>query len=186
MTIPLTHLIRRSVLAKIGIDYDFSSTQIQAPADIARAVKEFSAGIPDDILHNDGENSKGRENDIHITLLYGLKTKDPEDVRRVLSRLGPFQVRLGLVTCFMDKPEYDVLKIDAESSQLYQMHYKLRNALKNENKFPTYSPHMTICYLKKGTGLKYLGDETFKGRTWKADSVLFSNPDNERTDINLG
>lgn len=177
----------RILLAKMGITYDNSSTQIQVPEPLASSIIEWGKkNIPDDVLHNDGDNSKGRENDVHCTLLYGLKTSNPDDVRKVLKDFDPFEVRLGLVTAFKDKDDYDVVKIDVESPDLLKMHYAIRESLKNDNDYPTYAAHCTIAYVKKGAADDVLGDATFRGKKFTISNVIFSTPDNDRIQIPIG
>lgn len=177
----------RIFIAKMGIKYDNSSTQVQVPQPLAGSIIAWGQkNIPEGNLHNDGDNSKGRENDIHATLLYGLKTSNPDDVKKVLSGFKPFEVRLGLVTAFMDKPEYDVVKIDAEAPDLIQMHYALRVELKNVNSFPSYAPHCTVAYVNKGSATDILGDETFRDQKFTVNSITFSTPDNKRIQIPIG
>ena len=174
----------RQVVAKMNVSYDHSSTQVDFPGRIASDIMTWGQkNIPEGDLHNDGKDTKGREDNIHVTLLYGLKTTNPEDVRRVLSGMKPFRIRLGLISAFMDKPAYDVIKIDIEAPELYQMHYRLRGALANDNKFPSYAPHATICYVKKGKALPYLGNDTFRDVNFYADGVLFSSSTGERIPI---
>jgi len=172
----------RTVIAKTGVTYDLCSTEIMLPEDIARQVMAFSAKIPDEDLHNDGDNTKGRENEIHITVLFGIKKNDPEAVARILSGMKPFEIRLGLMTGFMDSPKYDVLKIDAEAPGLYEAHWKMRDNLDCDITHQTYNPHCTVAYMQKGRLLKYLGNDMFRGRTFMADTILFGN----KTLIKLG
>jgi len=174
----------REVLAKMGVTYDSCTTQIDVPPELAKSIMAWGAAkIPDDILHNDGKDTKGREDEIHATLLYGLTDDNPEGVQKIASSMEPFAIRLGLVTAFMDKPDYDVLKIAVESPQLIKLHYALRNNLKNSNKFPTYDPHITIAYLKKGAAMPYLGDESFRNQFFHAASLTYSNRDQNRIQI---
>ena len=174
----------REILAKMGVTYDHCSTQVDLPQELAASVMAWGKSkIPAEILHNDGEDTKGFEDEIHSTILYGLTDDDPDAVRKIVSSVEPFSVRLGLVTAFMDKPNYDVLKIDVECPQLLKLHYALRNALKNDNKFPTYSPHCTICYLQKGKALPFLGDESFRNQFFTVSSLTYSNKDNQKIQI---
>jgi len=174
----------RGIVAKYNVQYENSSTQIDFPQEIASNVIAWGQRyIPEEDLHNDGKDTKGREDNIHATLLYGLKTKDPEDVRKILAGMKPFTIRLGLITGFLDKPAYDVLKIDVEAPELYRMHYALRNALPNDNSFPTYSPHCTVAYLKKGKALRFFGCSNFRNEEFPVNGIVFSTPDGNRIPI---
>lgn len=163
-------------LAKEGIVYDSSSTQVDLPEDLAKQVIEWGkANIPEKCLHNDGENSKGLEDEIHCTILYGLNTRNPQVIGNALKgTVKPFNVRLGLIDGFQDNKKYDVLKINVECPELIKLHYLLDKRFPNKNSFPTYSPHITIAYLKKGCIDKWLGNETFRGKEFPANGITFS------------
>lgn len=177
----------RVIVAKTGVIYDHSSTQIDLNQDISNEVLEWGKiNIPNDALFED-DLDKGRENDIHCTLLYGLKTTDPSDVQRLIPKdMHEITLRFGLITAFMTKPDYDVLKIDIESPELLRLHYILRNNLENDNSYPDYQSHLTVAYLKKGQALKYIGDDNFRYRTFVTPVIQFSPPNAEKIEIRLG
>jgi 2'-5' RNA ligase len=105
---------------------------------------------------------------------------------RLLQEFGPFRVRLGLVTAFRDSKEYDVLKIDVEAPELHKIHYLLADNLKNEHSFPTYAPHMTLCYLKKGNADKYMGDNSFQDASFLVTDIKFCLKDSSKLSLRLG
>jgi hypothetical protein len=174
-------------LAKTGVSYDHCSTQVDLNQDLSQEILDWgNVEIPEDILHNDGEDTKGREDEIHVTLLYGLLTKDPGDVQRLIPPdMSQITLRFGLITAFLDKPAYDVLKIDIESPELLRLHYILRKGLENDNSFPTYSPHCTIAYLKKGEALKFIGNDNFRYRTFTTPTMSFCQTDGHKISIPL-
>lgn len=190
----------RVIVAKLNGTYEFSSLQIQLPEDMAKSVMSWGKkNIPDENLHDNAKDTKGREDEIHVTLLYGIKATDDEEIRKftptlmgILGAVKPFKVRLGLVTLFRDKPDYDVVKIEAESSGLQKLHYNVRNSLGGdgsesmvENKFPTYQSHITIGYVKKGTADDLNGNEDFLGKVFTVDKIIFSIPNGNKIPITL-
>ncbi len=128
--------------------------------------------------------SSGRELDHHITALYGLKTTNPEDVRKVLAGEPPIKVTFGETSVFKND-EGDVLKLDIDSPDLHRLNAKLAE-LPNSNTFPTYKPHATLAYLKPGYGKDFAGDRTLAGKSVVIDKVRFSGADGKSTDIKLG
>jgi 2'-5' RNA ligase len=171
--------------AKIGVEYSSSSTQVDLPEDLARNVFAWGkANIPDNALYTDDE-AMGRENEIHITVFYGIKSSDPDEVLKLLRGFKPFECRLGLITVFKDCKTHDVLKIDVESAELIKLHYLLEDNLDNKNKYPTYHPHVTIAYLKKGKADRFLGDDHFRGKTFNVNEISFSSKDHTKTKISL-
>jgi len=176
----------REICARLEGQYNSSSLQVQLPDDLAQAVIDWGKkNIPDDVLHDNAKETKGREDDIHVTLLYGLPNPGPDEVEGFLKDIGPFKVRLGLVTLFKDKPEYDVIKIDVESSDLYQLHYKIRDSVEVNNSYPSYSPHCTIGYVKKDSCEGLMGSEKFKGKTFEVDAIVFSSSNGDKIPITL-
>lgn len=170
--------------ARHGVEYEYACTKIDLPKDLADEIIAWGKkNIPDKYLYTDEDNSKGREDDIHITLLYGIISDKPGQTARVVGEKEPFDVRLGLINAFRDKENYDVIKIAVESSELEKLHYAMRGKIKNDNTFPTYTPHVTIAYVKKNSMNKLLGDETFKGKTFKAKNVTFSDGKNKENSI---
>jgi hypothetical protein len=163
--------------AKKGELYDYSSTQVDLPGDLSKDVISWGKKIPEGEIYTDEDGGCGREDEIHVTLLYGLTGADPEGVNGILKSVKPFEITLGKITSFSEPEDYDVLKIDVDSPELHRLHYLMEKELPNENKYPQYKPHVTIAYLKKGAAEKYVGDDTFNGKKFKADSVIFSPKD---------
>lgn len=181
MYIP-TELGQMSKSAKTDQVYDRSSTQYDFPERVAQKVLRWSEkNVPDIIIGEDG-----REDEIHVTVLYGLFTTDPTEVEDIIKKykIKPFEVRLSLITAFLNGDQ-DVLKIDVESNGLHNLHKLLRANLKNDNKYPEYRPHLTIAYLKKGESENYIGRDDFQGISCKVDNIVFSSKTGEKINIPL-
>ena len=163
---------------------EFSSTQINAPDAIARKVKSWGKeNIPDSDLY-DEEPGFGRESNVHITVKFGLHTDSPEEVEKVVTGFGRFKVKLGEISQF-EGEKYDVLKIDVESARLHELNGLIADSVECTDTFPVYKPHMTIAYVKKGKGKKFLGKTIFAGETWTADTLMFSSKNSKHTSIEL-
>jgi 2'-5' RNA ligase len=166
--------------------YNHSTTQIDLPDDLRdEVIKWGKEKIADKDLVQDEKNSMGREDEIHATVLYGLKDETPESFKKVVEAVAPFEARLGLVTLFKDNKEHDVVKIDIEAPELHRLHYEIAEAAPCENSFPTYVPHVTIAYVRKGAGDKVLGSDVFRGRTFKVDSLTFKDSEKKKMKIPL-
>jgi len=172
-------------LAKVGITYDSFSTQVDLPEKLSKKISEWCEKIPANEIYNNKDNEYGMENDHHVTILYGIKDQVPDKVMEFLKDFGPFKIRLGLVTAFRDNDDYDVLKIDVEAPELHKIHYLLADNLKNEHSYPTYAPHMTLCYLKKGNADKYIGDDTFRDDGFDVKDVQFCLKDSSKLALPL-
>jgi 2'-5' RNA ligase len=133
---------------------------------------------PNDMIH-------GREDEIHITLLYGVHSEHPEQTQSLLSRENPFEVRLGSVSIFTTNEEFDVMKIEAISPSLFYFNHLLKTNIQNTPNHNVYRPHVTIAYIKKNLYQYLIGDNSFKGWRWTASSVIFSSTNGQKTPIRL-
>lgn len=129
------------------------------------------------------EDDKGREDDPHVTLLYGLHTNDIKDVSSVLSKFKPFEIKFGKITKF-DNPNYDVLKFDMTGSKLHEINKELKK-LPHTSSFPIYHPHCTISYVKKGSCDHLLNNEDFVGKKSKISELTFSGATGNKSNIKL-
>ena len=169
-------------------DHKYSSTQIQAPNEVAEKILAFSLSIPDDEIYRDPEDpSYGRELDSHITVKYGLKTVNAEDIEKLVKKSGVKEIDVVLKGTSLFEPEdksYDVLKIDVQSPRLCELN-KLFSTLPNSDTHPDYFPHLTIAYVKKGVGEKYSGKEEFAGINFKVDCLYFKSSTGDSKKIEL-
>jgi hypothetical protein len=161
--------------------HTFSSVQCDLPVDISKEIYAWGkANIPDEELTGDGRQP---EDDIHITLKYGLHNHDPFELRPFTSS-GPIEVTLGEVSVF-ENNDADVVKLSVDSPKLQEYNKIVSDNFEHTNTHDTYLPHLTVAYVKPGLGKKYLGRKNFMGRTIKLDSVVFSGNDNRKTVLPL-
>lgn len=168
--------------------YPYSSVQINLPSILADAVHRWgNENIrerdifcpPNDLIH-------GREDELHVTLLYGVHSHLPEETQSVLSGQNPFEVKLGRVSIFTTSNEFDVVKIEAISPSLFYYNYLLRTHLDNTPAYDSYRPHVTIAYIKKTADYTHLvGHDFFLNWQWTANTVVFSSTSGEKTPIRL-
>lgn len=160
--------------------YEYSSTQLDLPKGASRDVISFGLKIPDNLLKIDPEEDlKGREENPHITVLYGLDTKDCKEVKKAVGKMEPITVTLGDISFFSNKDkEYDVLKVDVKSNELKQLNDRLNNRLSSSGAtFKDYKPHITIAYMEKGTGRFLDGNPYFNGKKITFTELTFSSSD---------
>lgn len=158
--------------------HEYSSAQIQLPPHIASRIKAEGAKVGDWALAPDG-----RENDHHITVLFGLHGEDPDGVKKLLADEAPIMLTLGKTSLF-ENDDADVLKAEVHSPDLHRLNKKLR-ALPHTDTHPIYVPHSTIAYVKPGLGKKFAGSEALKGLQAIIDHVVFSSKDGTKTKIPL-
>ena len=106
----------------------------------------------EDVYDEDGH---GREDEPHITLLYGLHSDIPdEQIEDAISKMSSPEVTLKKITTFDKSDKFEVVKFDVDGEDLYKMNEMLKE-FPHTSDFPIYSPHVTIAYVKKGEGKKY-------------------------------
>lgn len=165
----------------ISEGYDYSC--VMADFDFDKLINWAKKNIPEDCLYYK-ENKDGYETDPHVTVLYGLHTVDPNDVKELLKNQKPFEIKLGKISIFDTNPDYDVLKIEVESDILRKLNDKLKD-LPYTNSFKSYKPHCTIAYIKKDKCKDLIGNKTFYGKKFKIKELTFSGRDNKKTKISL-
>lgn len=94
------------------------------------------------------------EHNPHVTILAGIDPTTPfADVREVVDRLNPKDAVSRSLTYF-SKPEYDVVKFDLNDPSVFKLN-EVALTLPNESDYPNFTPHVTVAYVKSGTGKKY-------------------------------
>ena len=157
---------------------DFSCVLCPLPEKIADEIREWGKkNIAEEDLTGDG-----REPNIHVTLLYGLHGHDPFEIRTLVWNFGKVNITLGDVTLF-SQPEHDVVKIDVISQDLQKLHNQIAETVENTQSFPEYLPHITVSYVRPGTGQKYAGSKIFADQEITLDSALFSGNDYRETEL---
>lgn len=144
--------------------------------------------IPDDALYADKSevDKYGREEDSHVTVLYGLHDDDPEGIRAVLQNYKPFEAKLGKISAFRsDNMPFDVLKIEVQGKPLFSLHDKIKSTLDATVKWRHYQPHVTIAYVQKDFGKEFVGDTSFYGTKLVVDTLIFSGKNRKKTRIAL-
>lgn len=163
-------------------EHEFSSTQVNLPAAVAKRVrawgKEF---VPDSALFP----GEGREDEVHVTVLFGLHGNDVSEVREVLRGVGPVKLRLGKSSIF-EGGEFDVVKLGVVSADLVRLNKLLRDGCEHTLTHPKYVPHCTVAYVKKGLGKRFVGDGSFDGVVVTVGEVLFSDKSRTKSAIRLG
>jgi len=139
---------------------------------------------PDDVYVQEGDRSFGLENEPHCTLLYGLhEGVSTENIKEVLDKHTYSTVKAHNASLF-ENPDYDVLKFDVKGDNLHETNSDLQQYPFTSN-FPNYHPHMTIAYLKPGTGEKYT--KMLKGQEFDLlpQYAVYSKPEGDQDKINI-
>lgn len=167
--------------------YSFSSVQINLPGDLSKRIIRWGKDHIDyDIIFRDPNNPNfGRENEIHVTVLYGLHSKVSTETRMISKEVKPFKIRLGKISIFDKSDLFDVVKIEVHSERLHALNKTFRKKVNYTSKYPKYQPHVTIAYVKHGEGKQYVGKSPFKGEEFEADHIIFSSKEGSKERIKL-
>ena len=179
--------------------YSYSSTQIDLPEAVERRVQAWGReNVAEEDLFVDEKGELGRELQAHVTVKYGLLEEMPSpELKRVLETTDPFEIQLGRVTVFTDNEDYDVVKLEVESPGLRELNRQVSEACLNEDKFPVYTPHCTIAYVRKGRGAQFegaspweapakMGSPDWSAGRFEADGLVFSSKTGERQFLKFG
>lgn len=120
------------------------------------SIKKHYPEISEEELYIENEDDYGFEDEPHVTALYGLHSDKIEDnqIKEICEKYENIDIQLKDISMFNNE-KYDVLKFGVESKSLRKMNEELTQ-LPHSSDFPDYKPHVTIAYLKKGEGKKYL------------------------------
>jgi 2'-5' RNA ligase len=181
----MTKIFRPFMDNKAG-QHDYSSVQVNVPQVLAiQMVKWGEKHIPDKELYNPNSPAHGRESEMHITLLYGIHSKTSNKVEALLKDEAPFTVKLGNISVFTTNDDFDVIKVEADGPKLFDLNRLLKNNIVNTQSFPSYKPHITIAYVKKGAGKDLVGNGEFREIAWTANTIIFSSMDGHKVPIRL-
>jgi RNA polymerase sigma factor (sigma-70 family) len=168
-------------------DYKRSSTQVTLSEDAAKPFVDFAKSIPSREIYTDPDDpTVGREDEPHITALYGITEATPNTTAKAVleATTGNISATVGKLSVFKGE-KYDVLKAEIDSPDLYSINAAMRKSVPFESDFPDYTPHLTIAYLKKGQGEKYVGDARFAGMRLNFTKLDFRSKDGSKFGIDL-
>ena len=158
----------------VMVDYNFTNW-----SDILKSIDK------DDIYEEEGKNY-GLQYRPHLTLLFGLHdTVTDQEIQNCFKGFSTddFKVEISGVSIF-ENPEFDVVKLGiVNNSKLQEINSKL-SELPISNKFLEYKPHITIGYLKSGTGHKYVNPK-YTYRITSITKIAYTRPDGTELIINL-
>lgn len=167
--------------------FDYSSTHVELSPELSGDILQWSTSNvdDDDIFVSFEDFTYGREDEIHVTILYGIHSEVSTQVKDLLVVEKPIVGTLGRIKVFSNPLKFDVVVIGVRSPDLFRLHNKLAEVVPYTNKYDTYHPHVTVAYVKKGRGWKHHGLSLWSGKKFTCDYVVFSSKNGTKERIIL-
>lgn len=141
-------------------------------------------GMLPQVIADEDLTESGRETNLHITTKYGLMTSNPNEVRLFVRSYGKVNVTVGKTGVFHNQ-DIDVVYLEISGDTLYGLSNLIGGSIPNEDAWPTYKPHITLAYVKPGTGDKYAGISDLEGLQFTFDVLTFADQAGRETKISL-
>lgn len=134
-------------------------------------------------LYHPNEDRYGKECDPHVTIKYGtLPSVSDDQIKEIFNsvKLEDIDIKLDGISIFEGK-DFDVVKFKVKSDKLTELNKEL-SKLPNADVHPQYNPHITIAYVNKGCGNKYVSDDINISNILKT-SIVYSKPNGDKISL---
>lgn len=155
--------------------------------DMPDLIKDIQNKLTDNELYTEIDNDDyGLEKETHVTLVPCLDNDiNLDELKKMLEPIDKYALILNNISMFTNNEKYDVLKCDAHSMVLLDTNGKIREKFPTYSEYNEYHPHVTIGYLKKGVGEKYIKDMLSPLVVLKPKCFNFSYHDNDGNNKNI-
>jgi len=148
--------------------------------------KDIQSKINKDDLYDDpNDDSFKFEKHPHLTLLYGLhKEVTDQQIKDIVSKFEFDNIYIKNISLFKND-DFEVLKFEVDKEKYLINCNKELSKLPNTNDYPKFNPHITVAYLKKGKGDKYV--KMFKGLNYelKSTKIVYSKIDGSEINFKI-
>ena len=119
--------------------------------------KTHLSKIDKEDLYTAEDDTYGYNNQPHITVIYGLHLDEtkPKDIIEKMKEMYQITSEIKQISIF-ENEKYDVVKYDVPVTKELKKFRSIFSKFPNTQDFPDYHPHITIAYVKKGEGKKYV------------------------------
>lgn len=121
--------------------------------DTPQIIKELWDNIDDGIIYDTDEHKYGIEKESHITVAPCLDNDvDINKLKEILGDISNYSAYITNISKFINNQDYDVLKCDIACASMLDANANIKGVFPLHTEYSEYHPHMTVAYLKKGSG----------------------------------
>ena len=150
--------------------YAYGCLMLPVPMTLAESIRNYSVSLPESLVVE-------MEDDVHVTVKYGILTEDVMEVAKVVEGTLPIVMTLGRAGIFHNQ-DAAVLKLSVDSQDLQRFHHKVCRKLNTINTHLVYNSHVTVAYLTQKRDDPYyyrtFFRDDFEGQEFIADRAVFS------------
>lgn len=148
---------------------------VKAELEIPNWNKVLEIIDPEDLVLDSGDG--GYAKNPHVTILYGFhENVDQDDMKQTLedeaANFISTEVKIGKISLF-ENSEFDVVKMEVDSDECFLLNDML-SKFPHDKLHDGYNPHLTIAYVKKGCGKKYLNANTGAPDTASVSKLVYT------------
>lgn len=167
--------------------YKFSCAMLNLNPSVASVVDYWvKKNIPKESLYIDEDSGHdGYEETYHVTLKYGIHDSSPKKLTDLVHGFGPISFGLGTVEK-IDAPNFDVIHIKVIDSKILEdVNQLISEGLENTDSHPTYKPHVTLAFVKRGSCDKLVDNPFFDSLSDEVNEICFNSKDGDESFISL-
>lgn len=181
----LKKLVPNIISERSGVSYEYGCAMLYFTFDELSEIHSLIA--TKDIYIDPEDDSFGLEDEPHTTLLFGLhKEVTTNQVKSVLDKFTYSTCKIFNPSLFNGE-KYDVLKFEVRGENLKETNEELKK-FPHTSTHPNYNPHLTIAYITKGKGQKYvdlLNKNKFNEYWLAPQYAVYSTPSGDKHKINI-
>jgi len=169
--------------------YKFGNTQANIPesSPAALALNQFRTQIPENHLAGDGRDVGAGGN--HVTVRYGVKGDDTDEIQHYIEGQRPFTARLGQTDVFPPTEHSNgaaVVHAKIEAPELARINSEIEKHGDFEpSSFKDYKPHATIAYIDPAQAEAYRGRKDLVGKEFPVNSITISDRNGNQREVQL-
>jgi 2'-5' RNA ligase len=135
--------------------------------------------IESEYIYND--SCYGIVHDVHVTILSDIIDKKINNIQMAIESETKFECIFGEMRLFLTNSKFDVLYVPVVNEEIYKVNKNLSNCIEHNKFYSEYIPHVTLCYLQKGYGQKFLKNNYFNEKGFFVNELIYSTPNNKST-----